>query len=304
MASERPTIALRWLRRLTRLLSTVPGTGRIVEWVRRAFHGPRRYRIDDFDGSLSMVVRLDEHIGSRLFWYGTYDPGLLAILDTLLRPGMTVVDGGAHMGMVTLFCARRVTETGRVYAFEPSPVMAERLRFNVELNRLEQVIVAEVGLDDRPRERRLYPPAAPMADGTWDLGLSTMTPEEPLPRGDLVLVTSLDYWVQENGLQRIDIVKLDVEGSELSALEGAESTLMGMRPILLVEMEWRTTGRAGYETQGISDHLWSRAYKLARILDDGSIRWFDRGGEVPRTGNMLAVPMERFDFLEDVQVVG
>ena len=86
--------------------------------------------INDFDGDLTMRVDLSEHMGGKIFWFGYYDRDELMAINQILRPGMFVVDVGANIGEVTLFCAKRdVGGEGKVFSFEPEerihPVLLE-----------------------------------------------------------------------------------------------------------------------------------------------------------------------------------
>ena len=153
---------------------------------------------------------------------GLYQRDLAALLRRRLPPDAVVVDGGAHIGVLSVLMAR-LCPAGHVYAFEPVPENHAHLVRNLEAN----------GIGNATAERvALY----------RDDGELTLTFDESYPGGShvgdgKVRVPSarLDTWARQRGLDRLDLVKLDVEGVEPAVLDGAEETLRRFRPVIVVE---------------------------------------------------------------------
>jgi FkbM family methyltransferase len=144
-----------------------------------------------------------------------------------MGPGMTVVDGGSNRGGYAMLASLRVGPTGRVFAFEPEPRNFEQLR----------------------RRLRSFPNVTPVqealagTDGTATLNLDTfhaghsLVRQPPTGQAMSVPTTTLDSFAQRRGLDGIDVVKLDIEGSELEALSGMTKLLGGSRrPVILCEV--------------------------------------------------------------------
>src|SRR5262245_30127979 len=166
-----PLLALRWL---TTRLRRIPGTVFLLEPLRRWYcQSPRTRVVRDFDGT-SLEVRVDEHMGSHIFWYGSYSREVLEVLDRILRKGMRVLDVGANIGEVALFSAKRVTPGGRVICFEPMTNLAEVLRRNIRLNRYEGMEIVELGVADHPGTATLFTTSERFHDGTAHAGLATL----------------------------------------------------------------------------------------------------------------------------------
>ena len=101
------------LRALTTRLRNIPGAVMAMEPLRkRLVRLNRRIVVNDFDGDLKFEADLGGHMGSQIFWYGSYSRHVLRILDLILQPGMTVLDVGANAGEISVFAAKRVGEDG------------------------------------------------------------------------------------------------------------------------------------------------------------------------------------------------
>jgi len=291
-AGTSPPVHLRLLRRCTRRMYTVRGAARVADALRR--HWVRRggeYWIDDFDDGTRLRIDLAEHMASQIFWRGFYSGDELAVLAGRLSPDATFVDVGANMGEFTLFAARRCA---RIYAFEPAAGLFERLRSNVAANDLRHVTTVRSALSDRVGELTLAEPRDAWTDGSRQAGLGSLFdyPDAVGVRRQTVPVTTLDAFVASEGPARLDIIKIDVEGSELAVLRGAEAAVARFRPDLMIELSAASAARAGHAVNDVLAWLAARRYRAFSILPGGRL--------VPRvTGdasgfeNALFVPEER-----------
>lgn len=174
--------------------------------------GERTVRVFGYD------VRLDlgEAI-QRWIYLGAFEPVETAAVRSWLRPGMTFVDVGANFGYFTLLAASRVGAGGRVLAVEPSPYASRRLAETVRRNPLPQVEVFHLGLSSEAGTLDLYLPPSGFHSPT----MSASSGGEPVA----VPVGRLDEYMEEWGVETVDLMKLDVEGHEPYVLEGASRVL-------------------------------------------------------------------------------
>ncbi len=169
-----------------------------------------------------------------IFLTGLYEPNEFCWLEGYLRPGMTVIDGGANMGLYTLYAAHRVGRDGSVVAVEPSQRDFDRLTEHVRLNHLTNVRCRRLALSRRSGQGQLR------IANEWNAGHNTLgefayeTTE--LTRLEEVELRPLDALIVEEKLQRVDMIKLDVEGAEYDALLGAEATIRRYGPAILIEV--------------------------------------------------------------------
>jgi FkbM family methyltransferase len=174
-------------------------------------------------------------VKGQYFSHVPYEPGATSVLLRLLEPGDTFVDIGANAGYFTVLAALRVGSAGRVVAFEPNPVVRDQLRRHVELNAIaDRVTIADVALSDRDDDGgTLFVSCWPDNDG-----ISSLTPSaETMARGGLrgdatvaVRVRRFDTWSATATLDRIDLLKIDVEGAEAHVLKGMTATFDRSRP--------------------------------------------------------------------------
>ena len=149
---------------------------------------------------------------------GGLEPGTRRILTKFLSPGMTFVDVGAHIGLLTLAGARAVGPTGKVLAIEPAPTAFEALRRTIAVSGLAGGVKAiSQAIGAHPERRTFY-----VRDV---LGRSSLTPSGSDSEASIdeieVELSPLDNLLQVG--ERVDLVKIDVEGAELTVLAGMNS---------------------------------------------------------------------------------
>ena len=179
---------------------------------------------------------LNEGIDFSIYLLGAFEPGTQKTLQKLVKPGDTVFDIGANIGSHTLGIAKSVGSSGKVYAFEPADFAFAKLKRNLALNPElqartypQQIFFAASSTE--PLEREIY--------ASWPLeGDGTVHPKH---RGRLVTteharVESLDNFVIREGITRLDLIKMDVDGHELPVLQGANDTLRRFQPTLVMEI--------------------------------------------------------------------
>jgi FkbM family methyltransferase len=210
-------------------------------------------------------------------------------VERLLRPGMTVIDAGAHHGLYTLLASKRVGRKGRVIAIEPSPRERERLGKHLRVNRCSNTELVPCALGEDPAEMDLY-----LVDGFQDWCNSLRPPEvdEPI-RTVRVSVRRLDDVLAELGVSKVDFIKLDVEGAELSVLHGAMKLLQReSRPAILAEVQDIRTLPWGYAAREIIQFLIRMDYRWFAIAAKGALLPISCDQE-SYDANLVALPVER-----------
>ena len=179
---------------------------------------------------LRLELDLRDNLQRTLFFTGTYEPGLLRLIEDEVRPGDVVVDVGAHVGVHAVTAARRLRDLGgggRVVAFEPTEDSSAAIRAAAARNGLPvEVVRAGLGEEQGTIELR-----ADARYGDHDAGVRSQFGD-----GEVVAtapLTTFDAWAAGAGLDRLDVVKIDIEGAEILALRGMRDTLTRLRPRLL-----------------------------------------------------------------------
>ncbi|HKP72261.1 MAG TPA: FkbM family methyltransferase [Pyrinomonadaceae bacterium] len=161
---------------------------------------------------------LDANDSLALSVNGVYEPFETELLRKLVKPGDTVLDIGANIGYYTLILAELVGATGKVYAFEPEPTNFELLRRNVELNGYKNVVLVRKATSNKNGSLRLY---------LCEDNKAMHRVYESHYCGDgyveIEAVRLDDYFAGRD--ERIDFIKIDIEGAEYAALEGMQTLL-------------------------------------------------------------------------------
>lgn len=183
-------------------------------------------KIDTRDGPMVVLAR-DVFITRALALYGEYCPDEAAMLRQLVRPGQTVVEVGANMGSHTISLARACAP-GFLHAFEPQRRVFQVLCANLALNDIANV----VAYPDASGETSGFA-AIPEIDysAVGNFGGVSVTEVAEWSNARTVRVTPID----DLPLEACHLIKVDVEGWEMSVLKGAEQTIARYRPILYVE---------------------------------------------------------------------
>jgi FkbM family methyltransferase len=223
--------------------------------------------------------------------YNGFESAETDFVGKFLKPGMTVLDIGAHHGLYTLLASKRVGRRGRVIAFEPSPRERRRLMRHVRVNRCKNVEVEAIALGERAGEADLF-----LVEGLHDWCNSLRPPDiDERTTTVRVEVRPLDDVLRVLGVSRVDFIKLDVEGAELSFLHGAKHLLEGrVRPAILAEVQDIRTRPWGYAAREIIRFLADANYGWFALAEDGSLE--SVSSELPSyDGNLVALPHERFE---------
>jgi FkbM family methyltransferase len=187
-------------------------------------------------GGIRWCLDLSEGIDFSIYLLGAFERSTAKTLEKLVKLGNVVLDIGANVGAHTLRLARSVGPNGRVFAFEPADFAFAKLQRNLDLN---------PELQARTSAHQLFLTAAPGAHSQNEIyaswPLETNSSVHPKHRGRLVAASkastdALDHFVAREKIERLDLIKIDVDGQELPVLQGGIVVLTKFRPILVMEM--------------------------------------------------------------------
>lgn len=216
--------------------------------------------VSSYHGHLLMHLDVHSWVERKILCTGYFERWVDDFLSSSLKPGHVALDVGANSGCHTLVMASAVGQAGRVLAFEPNPRMFDRLQANVKLNRFEHVAIFPMAVSDAPGQLKLFIPA--QADYNQGLGSVHRANLEDSCDEVSVETATLDAIVLANQLQRLDLIKIDVEGHELQVFKGAEQTLKKFKPILVFEFSERQWRNAGVTPQEVENFLNDLGYEL------------------------------------------
>lgn len=149
----------------------------------------------------------------------------------MIKPGDFVLDMGASLGIFSVFAALKVGPTGRILAFEPNDLVAEILRKNIVANGVDNVLIAKDVLTDQVGEIDFN------IDVNGAQGSSSIF--EIKSNNSFCIKAkqnTLDNFVLENKIERVDFIKADIEGAERLMLKGAEQTIRKFKPSIAIRI--------------------------------------------------------------------
>jgi FkbM family methyltransferase len=214
---------------------------------------------------------------------GAYEPQELAVLSRLARNSKIIIDVGANIGWYAIQLSRIAGEATRVFCFEPVPSTRARLARNVELNGLEQRIrIFDFGLGDKAGTVEFFLPAI---SGSVAASARNLHPEEQTVRLS-VRLEPLDDVAAREQIERVDLIKCDVEGAELQVLRGARRIIERDNPVIFLEMLRKWSRHFDYHPNDIIQLLRQSGYRCWAV-GDGPVREIDAVGEDTRETNYL-----------------
>jgi FkbM family methyltransferase len=209
-------------------------------------------------GAVGMKMRLDLQL-EKDYWLGTYEADLQTAVDELVKPGWVAYDVGANIGFVSLILAQKLGESGKIFAFEALPDNLERLRAHVEMNDLASRVTVIPGAVTATSERVrfLKGPSGAMGKAEGSAGRSEQDRESIEVPG-----IALDDFIYRDGNPPPQIIKMDIEGGEVLALQGMSRVLTETRPVILLELHGPEAARVAWET------LTTAGYQICRMQRD------------------------------------
>jgi FkbM family methyltransferase len=217
---------------------------------------------------------LSDHVQREIFLHDVYERNTLNNLLKLVKPGSVVIDCGANIGAYSIPLARRIG-SGTVISFEPHPGTISRLKANIALNGLQNVIAVPMGLSDAEEEVVLHGSSATTASAYKHHGSQDSV---------AIRCTTIDQYCSTNHVQRVDCLKIDIEGGEFKCLRGAEQTI-SRNPKLVIQIEIDSN----CEHAGVS-----RQSLFSYIREMGFEAWQPRGFPFAMK-RLTAIPREYAD---------
>ncbi|OGQ61256.1 MAG: hypothetical protein A3G92_07525 [Deltaproteobacteria bacterium RIFCSPLOWO2_12_FULL_38_8] len=226
--------------------------------------------IADFPDGFHMTLNFNSPYEKWLYYHNC-ELDTYTFIKKFLKPGMVFMDCGANMGFYSLVAASSVTSSGHVYSFEPTPSTFARLQKNLNESKFKNIQAFACALGETKGEAHIF-----QLD-SFNHGMNTLAPmhKEAIDTATCH-VFSLDGMLSEQKIQKPNLIKLDVEGSELAVLRGATKLLKDpSAPTMIIELSPITTSRFGYKPEDIIDFILS--------VRNFSVEWIHHGKRHPVT---------------------
>lgn len=210
-----------------------------------------------------LKLHIDDWVQQHIFFLGGYEAAELKAAEHFIKADSVFIDIGANVGLYAVHLSKTITTAGKIICFEPFSTNFNALRENIALNNLSQIQIEKLAVGAQQETLKLY--CNPVLQNS---GMISATPMEN-GYTEVVDAVSLDFFFKEHPLNKIDLIKIDIEGYEYNALCGMQQTLTVFQPTLLIEIF--NDGPTDTNSLQCENFLKALDYKKYFIGDDGSL---------------------------------
>lgn len=255
------------------------------QWVSLPPEHPHTYLTLGTDGVLAVEPSLKSIVTNVLLAEGDWFEREMEFWRTQIQPGMTVIDVGANAGVYTLSAAQRVGPSGRVLAVEPFSGCVQLLQETCRVNQIDWVTVCAGAASDRTGQAYLQLQAASELNE-----LVAVDDDQPPENVEAVACFTLDSLIDTHQLDRVDFLKIDAEGHEISVLRGSDRLLQNHQPVIIYE---NISGHGNNNTE-VGQLLMQYNYRLCRYQPyTQKLIPIDMQDVVKTRLNLIAIPQTK-----------
>lgn len=216
-------------------------------------------------GGIRFQLDIEDWIPSCLYFSGEYEAGEIDFMQNSLSEGDVLIDIGANIGLYTLYGAKAVGKSGSVFAFEPFSLNYDNLIKNISINHFSNIIVEKKAVSDNSTPINIYYDKNEKNSGMASSYLTEYSHEEQVES------ITLDQYLEDKSLNKINFIKIDIEGGEFRALRGMQKTLKKYNPVLQVEVLDEMLKKQNIQWQDVLDLLEPLGYQMY---------YFDKSGKL------------------------
>lgn len=227
----------------------------------------------------SFIINCDTAtwIGAKIVYTGDYETAFKEVVKSFLKKGDYVLDIGANIGFHTLFFAEIVGEQGKVTAFEPVPYNYQALQHNISLNNFSHITAMNIALSHKNEQIYIAADEKSINPGTFNLFDQS---------GNTLITCCIGDEI--TGDQKVDFMKIDVEGYESFVIQGLLETIKKNRPTIIFEYDKGYHQKTGLTEDYIFSLLSAMNYHFFHIYQAGPARL--NSFTNLESGNILALP--------------
>lgn len=212
-------------------------------------------------GDETMDCRLGDHIQRQIYFFGAYEPVESFLLKSMLDKEDVIIDAGANIGFYTMMMAHSSVE-GQVHSFEPVPSNFAILKHNISKSNLaHRIVLNNSGLWHKKSTLNFS------LDIDMENNIGSFTAgkvDKAISKNECPVLTLDEYC---KSFQRLDFIKMDIEGAELSALNGGHKTIEKFRPQFLIEINRKACERFNYQPEDIAAFFKQLNYRFYLVGD-------------------------------------
>jgi FkbM family methyltransferase len=205
-----------------------------------------------------------EFMQKYMYFRGFYEFRITSLIKKILRTGDTFIDIGANIGWYTLLGAKLVGKTGQVITFEPAHHIYKHLKRNIDINSFKNIFLEKIAISDREDTVLLH------TISNENIGLGSIIQSPTVLKQSLktetVKTARLENYLKEKSIEKIRLIKIDVEGAEMKVLEGTREILKNkLCDYLIVEVSDERLRSTNSSSNELFALLRDNGYKLSQI---------------------------------------
>ena len=213
----------------------------------------------------TIVLNQKDPVVSGAIAFGVYEKAETAFFCSVCRPGMTFIDIGANIGYYSALASRRIGPSGQIVALEPDPESFRYLKQNIVANLAPTVFCIQKAAAAESGTLRLYV-------NRENRGDNRLYPNDLCDSSYQVEVSTVDAMLEDCGVERVDLVKMDVQGFEGHVLSGMKQTIQRSNSLILLTEFWPFGLRsAGTSPEDLLVELEQPGLRLYELTDKGRL---------------------------------
>lgn len=217
-----------------------------------------------YRNTIKINVRLDDWIQQQIYFLGEYEKPEIDYLYETLKPGSVFVDVGANIGLFSLNASNIVGLDGKVIAFEAFKPNYIKFNDNIKINNFTNIIAENKAISNQNSTIEILYNESEKNVGMASTYLKNFTSKE------LVECFSLDHYLKEKMINKVDLIKIDIEGGEFNALLGMNRILSELKPKVLIEINQVALENSGHSENEIIELFKKYNYKMLKKLSVNS----------------------------------
>jgi len=222
------------------------------------FKGVKKQEI--YRNSIQLHLNLEDWIQQQIYFLGEYEKNEIDYLYAHLKKGDIFIDLGGNIGLFSLNASKIVGDEGKIYAFEAFTPNYNHFRKHIDINHFNNIKLEHLAVADKKGFIEI------LYDETYhNVGMASSFLQEYTAK-EKVESISLDEYAKQQQISRIDLIKIDIEGGEYSALTGMREILMHYRPKILIEINNIALKSSNRSEEELVSLLTEKGYRKIKIV--------------------------------------
>lgn len=222
-------------------------------------YSPHTFRTITRNG-INFKVDLYDYIGWWLY-FGIKEDSRFKLYH-LVKQNNTIMDVGANIGETLMNFAKLSLPGGEVHGFEPDVINYQHCTENLNLNNFKNIVLNNLGLGAKAGQFFIKTPTPSNRGG------NKVSEEFIENNTNVITITTLDQYVANKNIQKIDLIKIDVEGYELNVLKGAIHVIKKFNPVLFIELDDNNLKEQGHSAKALIRFLSENNYTIKNSETD------------------------------------